>query len=250
MIQKVSDRAGGQLSRIVLSTTSARKAGTPGAVPRLWHGGIVMSRVLLADDDIAFRDALLTLLVDAGHTVTTAGNGLEAISAALSARPDMIVSDIHMPVLEGPDAVSMLRAIPRFSGTLVILMSGEAASEGIPAADFFRKPFDPGVLLDRLDHLAARENPALETASLPPVVREVARVENDARPDYVFRAFTLVMEQERRVSLLQRRGEDTALAADVYDAFLNTVSALTYFLQANADMNANMERVEFRRSRR
>ncbi|WP_416338966.1 response regulator [Paraburkholderia sp. CNPSo 3076] len=122
---------------------------------KLWE--IAMSRVLLADDDTAFRDALETLLDDAGHEVSTAGNGLEAVSAALAATPEVIVSDVHMPILEGPDAISMLRAIPRFCDVSVILMSGDDTGAGIAAEGFLHKPFDPGVLLDTLASLSRRK---------------------------------------------------------------------------------------------
>ncbi|MEI7297871.1 response regulator [Paraburkholderia tropica] len=91
-----------------------------------------MSRILLADDDAGFRDSLQALLVESGHSVRAVGNGLEALSAALKELPDVIVSDIHMPVLDGPDAVVMLRTIARFSNVPVVLMSGEAASESVP----------------------------------------------------------------------------------------------------------------------
>ena len=142
--------------------------GTADAAKQLTVWEIAMSRVLLADDDTAFRDALQTLLGDAGHDVTTAGNGLEAVSAALAFTPEVIVSDVHMPVLEGPDAVSMLRAIPRFCGVSVILMSGDDSVAGIAADGFLHKPFDPGMLLDALASLSESKHCGSDSAlSIP-----------------------------------------------------------------------------------
>ncbi|WP_052406190.1 response regulator [Paraburkholderia heleia] len=207
-----------------------------------------MSRVLLADDDTAFRDALQTLLADAGHEVTTAGNGLEAVSAALAATPEAIVSDVHMPILDGPDAVSMLRAIPRFRDVSVILMSGDEAGAGIVAEGFLHKPFNPGVLLDALASLSARTRS--ESASALPMSHDAACVAGVAcetgmtgvtsaranrQHQRVARAFELVAEQERRIAGLERRGVQTALAIDLYEAMVCSVATLTRFERITVD---------------
>lgn len=204
-------------------------------------GETKMSRILLADDDTAFREALRTLLVDAGHNVTTARNGLEAVSAALAAQPDVIVSDIHMPVLGGPEAVSMLRAIPRFSGTPVILMSGEQSGPGIQSSEFLHKPFDPPILLDKVAHLARphdrrRESERPEHAPIrrQPVAQDVARVDGQIRRGYVFRGLALLAEQEKRMSRLHSGGKDAALATQVYEVLASSVSILMRFQQATA----------------
>ncbi|WP_395068108.1 response regulator [Paraburkholderia silvatlantica] len=201
-----------------------------------------MSRVLLADDDTAFRDALQTLLDEAGHEVTTAGNGLEAVSAALAAVPEAIVSDVHVPVLEGPDAVAMLRAIPRFRDVSVILMSGDDAGAGMVAARFLHKPFDPGVLLDALASLSERKRSG-SAGALPMshnaacVVGETGMTSAIANRQHqrVARAFELVAEQERRISELERRGVQTALAIDLYEAMVCSVATLTRFERITAD---------------
>jgi CheY-like chemotaxis protein len=198
-----------------------------------------MSRVLLADDDTAFREALQTLLDDAGHDVTTAGNGLEMVSAALAVTPDVIVSDIHMPVLEGPDAVCMLRAMPRFAGVPVILMSGDEASAGIAADGFLRKAFDPRVLLDVLARLPERTNAQSAGAALKPGNTIFRTHETGAAPaasrrqhQCVSRALELVAEQERRISGLEQRGFESALAIEVYETLVRSVATLTRFERA------------------
>ncbi|HKR47418.1 MAG TPA: response regulator [Paraburkholderia sp.] len=201
-----------------------------------------MSRVLLADDDTAFRDALQTLLDDAGYEVTTAGNGLEAVSAALAATPAVIVSDVHMPILGGPDAVSMLRAIPRFCDVAVILMSGDDTAAGIAAERFLHKPFDPGVLLDALASLSERKR--CGSASALPMSHDAAcgvgetgmtSATANRQHQRVARAFELVAEQERRISGLERRGVETGLAIDLYEIMVCSVATLTRFEQITVD---------------
>ncbi|MEX3949720.1 response regulator [Paraburkholderia sp. EG287B] len=197
-----------------------------------------MSRVLLADDDTVFRDALQTLLDDAGHEVTTAGNGLETVSAALAATPEVIVSDVHMPVLEGPDAVSMLRAIPRFCHVSVILMSGDDTDASIVAEGFLHKPFDPGMLLDALASLSARKK--CGSASALPMSHGVAYEVGETgitsamanrQHQRVARACELVAEQERRISGLEGRGVETELAIDLYETMVCSAAMLTRFEQ-------------------
>ncbi|MCP3727701.1 response regulator [Paraburkholderia sp. CNPSo 3272] len=206
-----------------------------------------MSRVLLADDDTAFRDALQTLLDDAGHEVSTAGNGLEAVSAALAATPEVIVSDVHMPVLEGPDAISMLRAIPRFCDVSVILMSGEDTDVAIAAEGFLHKPFDPSALLDTLARVSGRKKCGSASAHPPPlsgVCRAGERGTKSAiatrQHQRIVRAFELVADQERRICGLERRGVETALAIDLYENMVCSVATLRRFeeITANPDLSA------------
>ncbi|WP_051381404.1 response regulator [Paraburkholderia mimosarum] len=179
-----------------------------------------MSRVLLADDDTAVCETLRIFLHEAGHVVTTARNGLEAVQAALSDTPDVIVSDVEMPILDGPDAVSMLRAIPRFSSILVILISGDEPDSRISTETFLRKPFDPHLLLDALEQRNSRGPPASSAAS----ARQPSEAElQDGR---IARAMTLVAEQESRVALLQCRGENAALASELYDALKDSACLL------------------------
>ena len=186
-----------------------------------------MSRVLLADDDTAVCETLRIFLHDAGHVVTTAHNGLEAVQAALSDTPDVIVSDVEMPILDGPDAVSMLRAIPRFSSILVILISGDEPDSRISTETFLRKPFDPRLLLDALEQRNSRGPPASPAAS----ARQPSEAElHDGR---IARAMTLVAEQESRVALLQRRGENASLASELYDALKDSACALEGYRRAS-----------------
>jgi CheY-like chemotaxis protein len=202
-----------------------------------------MSHVLLADDDLALRDALKVLLGDAGHEVTLAGNGLEAVSAALAEMPDVIVSDIQMPVLKGTDAICMLRAIPRFCAVPVIFMSGEAQDESVRAARFLRKPFEGASLLDAVETLQhsgeqSRESPESACAMRPHLQHEAcgtgAHAETERSGFRLSRGLRLVAEQEGRIRTLHRCGGNTGLALEVYEVLLNSVMALASFQIGNS----------------
>jgi len=68
-------------------------------------------RVLLADDDAGFVEALRAMIDGQPHlgVVAAASNGLDAIELADRLRPDAVVIDLHMPLLDGVSAVSRLR---------------------------------------------------------------------------------------------------------------------------------------------
>ncbi|KUL25493.1 SpoIIE family protein phosphatase [Actinoplanes awajinensis] len=116
----------------------------------------VTASVLVADDNVDMRDYLERLLRSAGHRVSVVGNGQLALEAARISNPDLIISDVMMPVLDGLQLVGALRSDPRTAGTPVLLLSAragqEAAIEGLEAGadDYLFKPFSAAELLARV----------------------------------------------------------------------------------------------------
>jgi CheY-like chemotaxis protein len=100
----------------------------------------VAPRVLIADDEIEILELLSEVLSDRGYEVRTAATGAEALEAVPSFRPDVVVVDISMPGLSGPEVLDALRQ--GGSEVPVIAMSGDpgAAGEGFFAV--VPKPFD------------------------------------------------------------------------------------------------------------
>jgi PAS domain S-box-containing protein len=114
------------------------------------------ARVLVADDNADMRDYLVRLLRSAGHRVTAVADGRQALDAARADRPDLVVSDVMMPELDGLELVAALRADSRTVGVPVLLLSAragqEAAIEGLEAGadDYLFKPFSAAELLARV----------------------------------------------------------------------------------------------------
>ncbi|MCO8270471.1 SpoIIE family protein phosphatase [Actinoplanes sp. TRM 88003] len=129
---------------------TAEPAGDP--VPRAKSP----ATVLVADDNADMRDYLTRLLHSAGHQVHAVGDGQAALEAARARHPDLIVSDVMMPRLDGLELVAALRADPRTAGTPVLLLSAragqEASIEGLEAGadDYLVKPFSSAELLARV----------------------------------------------------------------------------------------------------
>ncbi|WP_433041489.1 SpoIIE family protein phosphatase [Dactylosporangium sp. CS-033363] len=113
------------------------------------------ARVLVADDNTDMRDYLRRLLAGR-YEVTTVADGTAALAAARAQPPDLIVSDVMMPGVDGLALVAALRADPRTTGVPVMLLSAragqEAAVEGLSAGadDYLVKPFEAQELLARV----------------------------------------------------------------------------------------------------
>ena len=132
------------------SPAGASAAGAEAAGPAPAGGS-----VLIADDNADMRDYLLRLL-QPHYQVMAVADGRAALDAARAAPPDLIVSDVMMPEIDGLGLVHALRANPRTAGVPVLLLSAragqEAAVEGLAAGadDYLIKPFAAQELLARV----------------------------------------------------------------------------------------------------
>ena len=87
-------------------------------------------RVLVVDDDPETRRFLTTFLVDQGHDVREAGNGVDALAIALSWRPDLIVLDLLMPAMNGWQFADAYQSLPlRRAPIVAITAAGKPAIE-------------------------------------------------------------------------------------------------------------------------
>jgi len=86
-------------------------------------------RVLVADDHSLFRDGLVSLLEAAGYTVVgQAGNGQEAVELARSLHPELVLLDLHMPVMNGLEALSQIKDEMPEIQTVMLTVSDEESN--------------------------------------------------------------------------------------------------------------------------
>ncbi|MGA2099120.1 MAG: ATP-binding protein [Candidatus Acidiferrum sp.] len=117
--------------------------------------GVRRARILWADDNADMRDYVRRLLADK-YEVTAVANGLMTLSAAQENPPDLILSDVMMPGMDGLELVRQLRSHARTRAIPVILLSArarqESAIEGLEmgADDYIAKPFTAKELLARV----------------------------------------------------------------------------------------------------
>ncbi|MDX3373138.1 SpoIIE family protein phosphatase [Streptomyces sp. ME02-6991-2A] len=119
-------------------------------------GPVVPARVLIADDNADMREYLSRLLAGAGYEVQPVTDGMEALDAIRAQAPDLVVSDVMMPGLDGLSLLAALRTDPRTAAVPVLLLSAragqEASIEGLRAGadDYLVKPFVAAELLARV----------------------------------------------------------------------------------------------------
>ncbi|MFG1636429.1 ATP-binding protein [Pseudonocardia alni] len=113
-------------------------------------------RILVADDNADMREYLQRLLADR-YEVQLVEDGKSALTAARERPPDLVVTDIMMPVLDGMELLAALRGDRRTAGVPVLLLSArageEAAIEGLGAGadDYLVKPFSAAELVARVN---------------------------------------------------------------------------------------------------
>jgi putative two-component system response regulator len=113
------------------------------------------ARILVADDDAVMRDLVAGLVRDLGHEVETVPDGKAALDIVAVQPPDLILSDVSMPRLNGFDLCRRLKGEAATRLIPVILITGigeEHKVQGIEAGadDFVNKPFSPGELRARI----------------------------------------------------------------------------------------------------
>src|SRR5207248_1036743 len=120
-------------------------------------GSSVMSkRILMVEDQEDNRRILRDLLTSAGYEIIQAENGEEALAAAARQRPDLILMDIQLPLLDGYEATRRtksnpgLRAIPIIVVTSYALSGGEGKARAAGCDAYVTKPYSPRVLLAKI----------------------------------------------------------------------------------------------------
>ena len=109
------------------------------------------------DDDPDLRELLFTALEDEGYEVVPAGNGEEALALLKTFRPDVIVLDLMMPVMDGWQFAKELKQ--REEEIPIVLLSAardlKQHARDLNAADIIEKPFELSELIPKIERIAA-----------------------------------------------------------------------------------------------
>ena len=113
-----------------------------------------MGTVLLVDDERDLAEAFATFLSLAGHEVTVASDGAEALSILATGTFDIVITDLRMPGSTGFDLQKRIAACGLRLPTIVLSASDDVQAReharGLGAVAFFRKPVDDQALLDAI----------------------------------------------------------------------------------------------------
>ena len=119
-----------------------------------------MKRILAVDDTITLRKMLRDCLEKAGHEVVEAEDGKRALERMRECKPDIVMTDLNMPVMNGLEFIESARGEDMGRSTPMLLLTTETADElkarakAVGATGWLTKPFDPAQILRLVDQLA------------------------------------------------------------------------------------------------
>jgi CheY-like chemotaxis protein len=85
---------------------------------------VLSKRVLVVDDNVDVAEGLRGILEHAGHAATIATGPVEALEVAGALRPEVVISDIELPVMDGYELALRLRSLPELAGCRFIALTG------------------------------------------------------------------------------------------------------------------------------
>jgi DNA-binding response OmpR family regulator len=121
-----------------------------------------MAHILIAEDERDIRELVAFTLGFAGHQVTQAANGEEAVRLAMQVKPDLILTDVRMPKMTGYDVCKEIKASEATKHVPVVILSAKGQDEekelgrSVGADDYILKPFAPDELQRRVAEILQR----------------------------------------------------------------------------------------------
>lgn len=116
-----------------------------------------MGKVLLVDDESNMRFLLRMTLESEGFEVVEAHHGAAALERMKEEQPDLVVTDLMMPVMNGRELIERLRADAETAGIPIIVLSANSNVEVAGADAALRKPFEFDALLDTVRSLSRKD---------------------------------------------------------------------------------------------
>ena len=119
-----------------------------------------MASILLVDDSTTMREMVSFTLCEAGHKVSEAEDGVEALELAKTLEVNLVITDVNMPNMDGITLTGKLRELPAYKFIPILILTTETGTakkemgKVAGATGWIEKPFDP-------DHLLATVNKVL-----------------------------------------------------------------------------------------
>jgi two-component system OmpR family response regulator len=124
----------------------------------------VLTRILYVEDDPDIQAiAVMVLETINGFTLETCNGGRDALDKAVAFKPDLILLDVMMPGMDGPETLKGLRNFPELTNTPVVFMTAKVQPQEIAgylklgAVGVIAKPFDPMTLAQQLRDIWAKQ---------------------------------------------------------------------------------------------
>lgn len=120
-----------------------------------------MAHILVAEDERDIRELITFTLTFAGHQITQASNGEQALSLVREVKPDLVMTDVRMPRMTGYEVCRAIKQDDELRHTPVVILSAKGQDEEIEtgidagAVAYILKPFAPDDLTRRVGEILA-----------------------------------------------------------------------------------------------
>lgn len=125
----------------------------------------VLDRILYVDDDLDIQAiAVMVLESISEFTVEVCSSGAEALARAVAFNPDIVLLDVMMPGMDGPETFTAFKKIPQFKNTPVVFVTAKVQPQEtqgylqLGAVAVIAKPFDPMTLADQVREIWRKSN--------------------------------------------------------------------------------------------
>ena len=168
-------------------------------------------KILIVDDDKSSRELLSELVKTNGHTTITAGDGATALELIQDVVPDLIISDILMPGMDGFEFCQRIRADDRLSAIPFVLLSGaflekkdSEFARSIGVSHFLAKPIDPADFLQVVEALLINRKKMTRTTAKSSEKKD-ARIAEDKAKLVTNKLYQKVLELDEEKSSSRER---------------------------------------------
>ena len=120
-------------------------------------------KYFIVDDDSTISALVETLLVNAGHSVSSCTSSVEALERITAEKPDVVIADIMLPVMDGFQLCKRIKSAPELTDVYVVMLSAKAYdfdrayAQKMGADGYIVKPFNPLTLTDELEAIIASD---------------------------------------------------------------------------------------------
>jgi two-component system phosphate regulon response regulator PhoB len=215
-------------------------------------------KILVVDDEPDVLELVQYNLTKAGFQVRTVSDGAEAVKQVREAPPDLIVLDLMMPEIDGIEVCKLIRADPRTSGILILMLTARASEMDrvlgleVGADDYLTKPFSPRELVIRIRNLLGRQESirkkdVIQAGNLCIEVSKHDVTVKGKRIDLTATEFNLLTVLAQRSGRVQSREQ---LLRDVweYDSLIDTRTVDTHVRRLRHKLGAAAKHIETVRS--
>ncbi len=110
---------------------------------------------MVVDDEKSLRELMQSLIEELGHQVFSAANGEQALKLIEKNKPDLVISDVMMPVMDGYTLLEQIRSNPQWRSIKVLLISAISIKrhDSYRADEYLAKPYDFDVLETVVDRM-------------------------------------------------------------------------------------------------